>query len=619
MRRAVPASPADIMDVVLALALFCTSAPGALSALPVVDVSAAPEAASAAALMSPFLRPQRACVVVLGQVRWTNAFLRGLPQETHRVVLTEQSYYEESDSLTVQVQVRHHVLVVVADGPEALTLRSTSLTRSIGRFHRALFWTTVATSAPEVVANKTFLGRVTQQRDCYAQTVLALTAADGTTTLYALEPPGCPLEGEVPAVTELDRWSPGEQRWLSGAWPFSKFCDRWLPPAPKEPLTLFVIGQWGAGSIQLKALSHDIKRYSTLNKIVTTTTVNFHDGHLREVVARIRQCRLDGFLVKLHVMTPGSDELTCSISSEGTPIAVLVPAGLGPAVNPLGAVLMEFSPAVWLGTALAALSTAAVLACTLRQDREAALLLALAPLLGQATGTPPPAGRALRPLLGVWLLVCVVLVAAYQGLLLGKLSTTRTHSEINNWRDLEDSGLAVHAMWDALNQLEYTLPENVRRRVVVRRYINAIDFIGSRIVKDRNCALIIDLHEDVTRGIQAWRTTDKSLHLFRVGTSKFRFDGVWNPGSPLGKAIALMAARVPEIGVEKHCRNLADFKERLTQKKTTATRPLTLRQMYPAVLCLVGGHIVSTVVLVLELLCSCWSLRWSHGCRLTSQ
>ncbi|KAE8749557.1 Ionotropic receptor 150 [Frankliniella occidentalis] len=599
------------MDVVLALALFCAGAPGALPALTVVDVSAVPEeAASAAALMSPFLRPQKAGVVVLGQVRWANAFMRGLPQETLRVLLTEPSYYEESDRLRVQVQVRHHVFVVVADGPEALISRTTGMTKSMCRFHRALFWTTaVATSAQEVVANKTFLGGITQWRDCNAQTVLALTAADGTTTLYALVPPDCSVAGEVvPPVTELNRCAPGEQRWLSGASPFSKFCDHWVPTENRDHFTLFVIGQWGGGNKLYDLLSQNIRRYNKFREKVLETVVNLDNRQLQVVLSKIKQCRLDGFLVLYQVEPPSSDDLTCFYDSMGTPVVVVVPAGLGPAVNPLDAVLVEFSPAVWLGTALAALSTAAALACTLRRDRGAALLLALAPLLGQAPDTPPPAGRALRPLLGVWLLVCIVLVAAYQGLLLGQLSTTRTHSEINNWRDLEDSGLHVHASWPVLNQLDGVLPENVRRRLIVHRFVSPMHFIPNQVVLGRNCALIVDMDEALARGVRSWLAPTKSLHIFTTGALFLRITGLWSPSSPLGKIIPVAFRRAHEVGLSHRHNALADFKERLTREKATEAlvpaRPLTLLQMYPAFLCLIGGHILGAVVLVMELLVS---------------
>ncbi|KAE8743022.1 Ionotropic receptor 147 [Frankliniella occidentalis] len=594
------------MDVVLALTLLCAGAPGALSALPVVDMSAPPEASSASALMSAFVGPHKACVVVLGRARWTNAFLHGVPQETPRVVLTEQSLYEESDSLALQVRVRHHVLVVVADGPEALTLSTVTMTQSLARFHRALFWTTVATSVLEVVANKTFLGCVTQWRSCNAQTVLALTAADGTTALYALVPDGCPApaEGEVPSATELDRWAPEERRWLSGASPFSKFCDSWLPPAPDEPFTLYVLG-WGGAREHFDRLSDDLKRYNSLDMRITKTIVSLYDDRLQEVVARMKQCRLDGFVVRLNLQPLSSDEMTCFFDATPDPIVVIVPAGLGPAVNPLDAVLVEFSPAVWLGTALAALSTAAALACTLRRDRGAALLLALTPLLAQAPERPPPASRALRPLLGVWLLVCVVLVAAYQGLLLGNLSTARAYSEIDSLRDLEDSGLPVHVSWPFVG----LLPENVRRRIVARRSMeNPTDFIANRVVSARDCAIIVGLDEELAREIRVWLTPKKLLHFFTLGDLHVRINGVWSRGSALGKTIALAFRRYHEMALSQRYSALADFKERLSREKSMSAlspaQPLTLRQMYPAFLCIIGGHILSVVVFVVELLVS---------------
>ncbi|KAE8738126.1 Ionotropic receptor 202, partial [Frankliniella occidentalis] len=233
---------------------------------------------------------------------------------------------------------------------------------------------------------------------------------------------------------------------------------------------------------------------------------------------------------------------------------------------------------------------------------------ALAPLLGQAPGTPPPAGNALRPLLGVWLLVCVVLVAAYQGLLLGKLSTAQPHGEINSLQDLGDSGLPVHVSWAVFNQLDGVLPENVRRKLVVHRFVNPIDFIVNRVVVDRNCALIVEMDDGVARGIRSWLTTTKSLHFFTTGASFLRINGLWSRGSPLGQAIAATLRGSLEGGLSQRFNALADFAERLTREKTMAAlspaRPLTLRQMYPAFLCLLGGHILGAAVFVLGLLVS---------------
>ncbi|KAE8736669.1 Ionotropic receptor 146 [Frankliniella occidentalis] len=597
--------------VALLISAFLAAATAASSSLPVVvDVSPSPEARSAAALLAAFLPPHRAGVVVAaGRVRWADDFLGALPQETPRVVVTDLSFYDEADSLAHAVQVRHNILMVMVDSPEDLAVEK--FHHAAISFRRVLLWCSTTQPAHKILENETFLNHVTSRRLCSHQTTLALSNADGTTTLYALgNTRGCLDE----RFQELDRWAPADQRWLQGAAPFHPFCGKWRPPrSPKAPLNLFVLALNYSESPLFK-LSFDLHskiklpwKVKLVDILVDKTVSRGQAITLAPILLHTEQCRLDGVLVNRPMTgVTGCDELTGLLSSEPYGIAVFVPAGLGPAVNLLDAVLAEFSPAVWLGTALAALSTAAALACTLRRDRGAALLLALAPLLAQAPGTLPPAGHALRPLLGLWLLVCVVLVAAYQGLLLGKLSTAQPRGEINSLQDLEASGLPVVVGPESFDFVEPLIPDELYGRVEIFQFLDANVVISNNVVLARNCAVITSLDRDLSRDIQVWLSPKKKLHFFLVGARHTTTVGYWHRGSPVGEAITTIVGRTQSAGLLEHYHSLRDDQERLAMAKYTTSlgiaRPLSLRQMCPAFLFLGGGLVLGAASFVVEVL-----------------
>ncbi|KAE8750310.1 Ionotropic receptor 148 [Frankliniella occidentalis] len=596
------------MDVVLALAILCAGAPGALPALSIVDVPVSPEARGAAALLSAFLPPHKAGVLLVGRVHWANAFLRRLPRYTPRVLLTDPfpAYYTEATSLNAHLHLRHNILMVVADRPEVL---AASVANEMPRIPRALLWTTVARTAEEVVLNRTFLEYITRRRMCSDYTVLALSAPDGTTTLYELETRGCTSSGN--SVQEIDRWSPADQMWLWGSAPFHQFCDQWKPPpSPSDPYILITI----ANSKDVIEQSNLIEQHNRLpRKIIHLSRsylrVNGPD-YKRHVANRSMHCRLDAILYYHPLPPPNAGEISTYFCVEEGHVVAFVPSGLGAAANPFAAVLEEFSPPVWLSTGLAVLCTAATLACAVHRGRTRQLALgmgmALAPLLAQPAvpGSLPPARHALRPLLGLWLLVCLVVVAAYQGLLLRKLFTANPSGEINSLTDLQQSGLPVYASNEALELVEDLLPEEVRNRVTRWHFVNTRKLIGDKVVRARNASLIIYMDRDLKRRLMHWFAPNKVLHYFAIRSFSLQTCSSWTRGSPLGAAVAKIIRRSEQAGLRLRYHELQDLRAELAREKRTRAaglvQTLSLRQMYPAFLFLVGGLVLGAAIFVSE-------------------
>ncbi|KAE8751595.1 Ionotropic receptor 154, partial [Frankliniella occidentalis] len=484
------------MDVFLALAaLLSTGAPGVFSALAVDDTLVnSPEATSALALLSPYVRSERTTLIIIGQVNWTSAFLRGLHSEATWVLLPGEDETVFRKHYRNDVMETNIVAMVVADKPKDPLLW---LQHDHVGYARFLFWVTLEPGMEGVISKVPHFSISV----CMRPTALAITAPNGVTALYSVAQQDCGRR--APRLVKVDQWSTSRQSWRQRdamLAVFGPFCSEWQPPATSKSTSIFRQALDGRESLftELCAIFKEKTSGLPWNINVTSTidlTRSNYETNAFMLWRAVRQCRLslayveEGFVgrfdTRLAVILP---------EKKMYPVTVYVPAGLGPAVNPLDAVLVEFSPAVWLGTALAALFTAAALACTLHRDRGAALLLALAPLLAQAPGTPPPAGRALRPLLGVWLLVCVVLVAAYQGLLLGQLSTARPRGEINNLRALEDSGLPVYITWNVVG-LTGTVwdlfTDNLRDNLRITREMKQT---LHHVAVQRNCALIT-LHD----------------------------------------------------------------------------------------------------------------------------
>ncbi|KAK3923654.1 Glutamate receptor 2 [Frankliniella fusca] len=593
----------DVATLCVAL-LLCTRA---RAALPVVR-EVANEATAALALLSPFLDTQNAALTLYGNASWTGDFLRGLFPHTVRVVLpdtdrfwTHARYNPKDNALILFVSER------VTDPWALMQQYGTNI-------ERMLYWFAVQAESVLFTTSE----HVYPFMMCGRDAGVAVTTPGGRTSLYSINESKCLTNDRSSRAFELeDRWSPTEQRWQRGGGVFHvfmNFCSGWRPPVPPAPIKLLDIPLAEERSRAAEVLGVVQRMIGDGLGRTTVTTLHVTPENfvptIRIFLKKVIQtCRLDVCFWGVGGLRR-YDPKVLDLLTEGKMYTVqaVVPAGLGPVVSPLSSVALEFSPAVWLGTALAALGTAAALACTLRRDRGAALLLALAPLLAQPPPPPPAAGPALRPLLGVWLLVCVVLAAAYQGLLLGMLSSARPRGEIDSLEALADSGLRVDISMELAN-----LPnEHTNLTKIINGGIGLNVTRSLReIATHRNCALITIEDRFNERMARRLNIPHKRLHRFSIGLSTIKMVAIWSPGSPLATPLISAYRRLDEAGVLDYWDNLVDdldrhsFRSGVLQHATA----LTLKHMQPAFLVLLAGYALASVVLVAELL----AVRWPHG------
>ncbi|KAE8736619.1 Ionotropic receptor 181 [Frankliniella occidentalis] len=601
------------MEVVLVVLLLCCAAPGVRADLPVVDSAAPPEARSAVALLTPFMAPQQATLIVMGTTRWTGAFLRELSADIPRVLAPSRPNWSStalgrhyfSDTRVGRLQqalmATRSALLVATDDEQELFLAMeayTPLRRNIDV--RVLFWSTVSTSTSvhEVLRRMSVMKMWLAGR----QHALALTAPNGSTTLYRMT---CTSEHSCislhTTILETDKWSTVEQRWRLGAAVFHDFCRGYRRIGKHQDLTMFVQTLKGSDNrSSLEELTKSVVNLASRGR--RPVKYKKTSGH-HELDTALEECTLaavitDGVFLDLDRLT----EISFLPDLELAEFAVIVPAGYGASVSVLDAVTVEFSPALWLATGLAILSTVVVFACAPRQDVSGAVLQALAPMLGQAP--PPPAPP--RPTLAAWLLACVVLTAAYQGLLLRKLSSAVPQRDLESLQDLEDSGLPLKAVGNLART--NVLTDNLNARVQ-HVFFSETKTVIDTIATTRNCALLV-FHNRHTRSFMRPHMMPRRLHVIRLSYFHFNIIAVTTKGSPLERPLARAQVRAEAAGLLARWRRAEYEREYQDDVKRLASlrgpRPLTLWHLLPAFVVLGVGQVAGVVVCTLEVL---WAWR----------
>ncbi|KAE8749440.1 Ionotropic receptor 189 [Frankliniella occidentalis] len=616
------------MEARLVVLLLCCAAPGVRAGLPVVDSAAPPEARSAAALLTPFMAPQKATLVVLGSSRWTGAFLRELSADIPRglaprpssgsTALKQDNY---SDTLHLN-RLRHGLMAtrlvhfVPADDVDELlyTLKTYPLSRRVTDI-RILFWTTVSASAPQGEAEQ----RVCRQNAWLGglgglQRALALTYPNGSTTLYNLTRTFYDATRTTKtSAIEIDNWSVLEQRWRLGVNVFHEFCRGYRQTGKRQNLTVYL------------KTAHDLKKPSSLMELAKSAlklASRSHQGRMGwqtrvkyqpiwsydTVSLALKECVCAAFLAEeLFFSRYELAEISFIPDMELAEFAVFVPAGYGANVGVLDAVTVEFSPALWLATALATLCTVVVFACARREDVGGAVLQALAPMLGQAA--PPPAPP--RPMLAAWLLACVVLTAAYQGLLLGKLSSAVPRRELESLQDLEDSGLPLKARGNLAYGNVLTDNLNARIETVEDSDIKTKTIIDT-IATARNCALVAFYTRRTYSYVRPHILPYKKLHFIRLSYFHLNIIAVTTKGSPLERPLVTAQARVEAAGLLSRWRRAEYEREYQDDAKGLAALPgprcMTLWHLQPAFVVLGVGQVASVIAFAFEAL---WA--WRRG------
>ncbi|KAE8738125.1 Ionotropic receptor 203 [Frankliniella occidentalis] len=611
------------MGVALLMLLLGFAAPGVRADPPVVHLPVDPEAASAAALLAPFLQAQKATLIVLNQTRWTNAFLRQLDADIPRVVklgpgcASAQGWCTNLRMASELSQQRYVRLAQLATTgrPDELVYIIKIYARFSKQVIRTILWTSVTSlrardDVLRVVSHtKMWLGM--------SQLALALTAPDGSTVLYKLtctSNDSC-KHGAI-TVIEMDRWSAVEQRWSQRAAVFTEFCSwDWQMRGGGRALNVSLMTASGFSyKSSLMELAKSVQRsvgqgQQQRSRPVLNVTYQ-EENDIVSVMLGLRGCRQDALLTDMPVFAPTiAFDLMHVFDAEVTRVVVIVPAGLGPGVNVLAAVTVEFSAGLWCATGLAMLCTVVVFACARRQGVSGALLQALAPMVGQAPPPPTPP----RPMLAAWLLVCVVLTAAYQGLLLGELSSAVPRRDLDSLRDLKNSGLTVHIQPFLSIRLSSILPllPNARTNPYVG-YSDIKSFIDT-VASARNCALVAFLDRHVRTAMTPYMLTPKRLHYFPLGYSDRGIIAMAPRGSPLERPISRVLARSEAAGLRARWRSEEYERERQRHARRLVSlqgpRALSFWQLGPAFVVLSFGQAASVAVFVLEALWA-WSPAW---------
>ncbi|KAE8740895.1 Ionotropic receptor 175 [Frankliniella occidentalis] len=599
------------MEVLLVAFFLCCAVPGVRADLPVVDSAAPPEARSAAALLTPFMAPQKATLLVLGRARWTGAFVGELSADVPRVVSPRLSRSSSAFDLYVRTTTRqldrlqyaliatHCVLFVPTDDLEELVLVMSiysNIRRSIDI--RVLFWTSATAPREEVLRRISSLNTWMGGR----QHALALTAPNGSTTLYNMTCTSGACCSREMILLETDKWSPAEQRWRLGVTPFHKFCSGHRLTGKRQDLTMFVHTKRGFTStsslMELAKSVVDLVSRGRRQRIGSGTPVKYQQIWDYNIVhIAMKECRLAGVLTDEALLDLDRlAEMSIIPDMELAEFAVIVPAGYGSSVGVLDAVTVEFSQTLWLATAIATLSTVLVLKFARRQDVSGAVLQALAPMLGQAP--PPPAPP--RPMLAAWLLACVVLTAAYQGLLLGKLSSAVPRRDLDSLQDLEDSGLPLKAVGNLArtNVLPYNMAD-------ITEYIShsEIKAVIDTIATARNCALVVCFDRHIRSYLRPYMIP-RRLHVMRLSYSHLNIIALTTKGSPLERPIATAQARAEAAGLLARWRRAEYEREYQDDAKRLGSlrgpRSMTLWHLQPAFVVLGAGHAVAVMAFALE-------------------
>ncbi|KAE8745632.1 Ionotropic receptor 138 [Frankliniella occidentalis] len=599
------------MELLAILALLLCPA-GYDAVLP--DPKASFDTQGVAVLVSSFLSGTTTGVCVIGKSRALDVFLGQLPPETARLHTTSWDHHVTQ---RLQFELSNNMFLITADNSARLAGNMASTT--LPALSRVLLWTW-ADSLPSAVDVRAF-SLVNSMWLYQKQTVLAVSTPDGATSLFNLS---CESNrgrfgsGVNLAVAEIDRWLPDVRRWQRQAPPFTRLCSKWRSsdPAPRQVLA------FRPGRHVVNPQPYIDFTTAIANSL--GVRVEWRDEEpsvFAELRERFLNCSLS-LLFSFRTLPMYSRHGVSYEYLSFAPVHVVVPTGMDPHATLLQAVTDEFSTGLWCATVAAllgvtvatALALFAVLDRPLLEALADAPLQTLAPLLAQA----PPGRTAHQPLSAVWLLMSVVLVAAYQGLLLRELTTPP--GEINTLEQLEDSGLDIRVSKDLLIFNASFLSDTLRSRMT---YVSPNDLnLALRMVADgRNTAVILQKDLNSVLLVSSYLTSEPpKLHWFPIGVQYLNAEVAFTTGSPLQELMKRINGWGWQHGLPQRMvddlanRNRADLHAEHEEENDDAlTRPLSLRQLRPAFLLLAYCYSVSAAILVCEIIYHKWFDRRGGG------
>ncbi|KAE8751732.1 Ionotropic receptor 101 [Frankliniella occidentalis] len=606
---------AVLVHLGLLIGVLCWT--GVHAALHPVDTPAAPEAECVASFISSIMPPDNSCLVVHGDARLVGPLLRNL-QDLDRGRLT---FVMDPRYIPTHTRVRIEsttLAVIAAENPANL---STLAFRDTGLFfsYSGLVVWVRARSLEDALHDP--VGLSSWFWICNKNVHLLLTTPNGTTIQYVPDVGGsCVVTWSDLKMREVRRCEPGRRQGWQGQPSRPRLCSRWKSPETGKTTPKFLsvrpphYRQFDVPAAYDEPYHLAVSTLTTaVSRWLRTPIELSWESNNSVVFAQITNCSLNAAFLNYPVKVRNVSHIEFD-SFFMSPTIVVVPGGSVMRLNVLRAVTAEFSAELWIATALALLfMTAAMVVAWTTLGRPplsalaAATLQTLAPLLAQ----PPPGRTAHRPLSAVWLLMSVVLAAAYQGLLLREL--TAPPGEINSLEQLEQSGLDIYAeetiqLQDSLeSRLSQSLNTKIQYYNPMADYMTALQ----RVVEGRNSALICRQHVMTTFILS--RLSNR-IHVFTLPNSTNLLASVISTkGSPFMKPLHSALSWFSASGLLKYYLTMADFHLTLNSaSKDTASklnRPLSLGQLQPAFCLLAAGYVLSAVVFVLEVLCYKWSRR----------
>ncbi|KAE8736794.1 Ionotropic receptor 264, partial [Frankliniella occidentalis] len=278
--------------------------------------------------------------------------------------------------------------------------------------------------------------------------VMVTVRPRGTTHVFSV-PMLCDMDAAPSSRVKaelLGVWSPGAG-WPSPDAPifiFPPLCASWRPPPDGESLRfdMFIRSHVAPFADFRESEAYEVVRLLRERLVFqnwfTVTTM----GVLKPLEAA-GTCRLDAVAFPRIAFPPVSPWSHSEISTFPWMLdrcVCIVPAGAGKPHPLLYPITAEYTPAVWAALAAVVLVVVACLYLMRRDESVQELFLqTLSPLLGQPLDDRRPGPQ--KAVLGGWLLVCVVVVGAYQGQLLGFITVPPQNREINSWDEWLESDL----------------------------------------------------------------------------------------------------------------------------------------------------------------------------------
>ncbi|KAE8743300.1 Ionotropic receptor 227, partial [Frankliniella occidentalis] len=581
--------------VVLLGALVAGAAALARTALPVVSLRGSPGSESIVNILSTFLlhaTGARPGIVVLGDNNHIGAILRQLPSETPMSVVFNDSLIDIRQDYHFH-RTNNIFLVVRDSGLDDLLNFGHVPFRS-----RLLIWAHAQTSRDEFTIPNRRRMWVYRPREV----AFALTSYDNnSTTLYTPTPVS---EGDISThyvtAKKINRWVPEDQRWESEEIVFSKSCSRWQAHHKNSSLTVRALTpSKGPARKTFKRIVNMMTR-ALGEMVVDVVWMTEESGKkMNSRRAATEQCTLDAFIMyrPFDVFMAPHVRFETHVFSH---VVVVVPADAGLLLSPLQAVKNEFSVELWIAMALTVpcVVVATVVTAVARSERPspvAAFMQTLAPLVAQ----PLPSEPAHRILLGSWLLMCVVLTAAYQGLLLREL--TAPPPQIKNLDQLERSGLAIKVDRDMYQDASQFLPETLLSRAT---FVNLKNFEMSlqKLAHQRNSGIILSNDVYTSAVLLPWfkRSRKPQLHMFALTHERVKSHTEFSTGSPLELPMQKIIRRMEDAGI-------ASFRKLPTEKNVAnapehQARPLRFSELRPAFVLWYIGHCTGGLLFALEVL-----------------